>query len=141
MWSNGGRIRSPEVTKTQVAGRLALFHENWQKSTRDQWVLDGVTGYRIKFLSTRTQMSSPRVGVCSSEKQCLINEEISKMVFKGVIIKLTPKEANHGFYSSLFLVPKKDEGMRPVINFKSLSEYVVPQHFKMEGIHTLKDLL
>ena len=31
--------------------------------------------------------------------------------------------------------------MRPVINLKSLNEYVVPQHFKMEGIHTLKDLL
>ena len=39
------------------------------------------------------------------------------------------------------IVPKKDGGMRPVINLKSLNEYVVPQHFKMEGIHTLKDLL
>ncbi len=28
-----------------------------------------------------------------------------------------------------------------MINLKSLNEYVVPQHFKMEGIHTLQDLL
>ena len=46
-----------------------------------------------------------------------------------------------GFYSSLFLVPKKDGGTRPVVNLKCLNEYIVPHHFKMEGIHTLRDLL
>ena len=40
----------------------------------------------------------------------------------------------------MFLVPK-DGGMSRVINLKSLNEHVVPQHFKMEAIHMLKDLL
>ena len=31
--------------------------------------------------------------------------------------------------------------MRPVINLKKLNEWVKPQHFKMEGIGTLKELL
>ena len=31
--------------------------------------------------------------------------------------------------------------MRPVINLKELNTYVAPHHFKMEGLHTLKDLL
>ena len=31
--------------------------------------------------------------------------------------------------------------MRPVINLKKLNEWVVPQHFKMEGMGTLKELL
>ena len=136
-----GGIRSPEVTISQIAGRLALIRDNWEKVTQDQWVLDVVTGYRIEFLSPPTQMSSPRVGVCSSEEQRLINEEISKMLSKGAITELPLEEAHYGFYSSLFLVPKKDGGVRPVINLKSLNEYVVPQHFKMEGIHTLKDLV
>ncbi len=96
------------VTITQVAGRLTLFRDNWEKVTQDQWVLDTVTGYRIEFLSPPTQLSCPRVGVCSSEEQCLINEEISKMLSKGAITELPPEEAHHGFYSSLFLVPKKD---------------------------------
>ena len=43
------------------------------------------------------------------------------------------------FYSSLF--SKKNGGMRPVINLKFIIKYIVPQHFKMERIHTLKDLL
>ena len=73
--------------------------------------------------------------MCSSQEQSLIDEEITKMLSKGAIIKLLPEEVRKGFYSSL-LVPKKNEGMRPVMNLKSLNEYVVPQHLKMEGIHT-----
>ena len=46
-----------------------------------------------------------------------------------------------GFYSNVFLVPKKDGGQRPVINLKALNQFVATRHFKMEGIHTLKDLI
>ena len=45
-----------------------------------------------------------------------------------------------GFYFTLFLVPKNG-GQRLVINLKALNELVVAPHFKMEGIHTLKNLL
>ena len=45
------------------------------------------------------------------------------------------------FYSTLFLVPKKDGGMRLVINLKSLNQFVPQHYFKMEGMHTLRDLL
>ena len=50
-------------------------------------------------------------------------------------------EANRGFHLSPFLVPKKDGGMRPVMNLKCLNKFVGPQHFKMDRLHTLKDLL
>ena len=43
--------------------------------------------------------------------------------------------------STLFLVPKKNGGQRPVINFKCLNSFVVSPHFKMEGIHTFKSLV
>ena len=46
-----------------------------------------------------------------------------------------------GFYSQMFLVPKKDGRQRPVINLKRLNQSVKTEHFKMEGIHMLKDLL
>ena len=39
------------------------------------------------------------------------------------------------------MVPKKDGGQRPIINLKKLNSFVQTQHFKMEGIHMLKDLL
>ena len=46
-----------------------------------------------------------------------------------------------GFVSSIFLVDKKDGGRHPVINLKNLNSFVDFQHFKMEGIHMLRDLL
>ena len=45
------------------------------------------------------------------------------------------------FYLNLFLVPKKDGRQCQVINLKTLNNFVNKEHFKMEGIHTLKDLL
>ena len=44
-------------------------------------------------------------------------------------------------YSVLFLVPKKNGEMRPVINLKALNQLVDTPHFKMEGLPTLRDLL
>ena len=46
-----------------------------------------------------------------------------------------------GFLSQIFLVPKKDATHRPVINLKGLNHFVARHHFKMEGIHLIKDLL
>ena len=45
------------------------------------------------------------------------------------------------FLSSLFLVTKKDAGYRPVINLKKLNRYIPYEHFKMEGIFLLKQVL
>lgn len=49
-------------------------------------------------------------------------------------------ETAESFYSHLFLVTKKDSGQRPAINLKRLNQSVKTKHFKMEGIHMLKDL-
>ena len=43
-----------------------------------------------------------------------------------------------GFFSRLFLVPKKEGQMRPVL---PLNKLIYHKHFKMEGIHTVRDLL
>ncbi len=48
---------------------------------------------------------------------------------------------NEQFVSTLFAVPKKDGGTRPVINLKEVNQFLNYRHFKMEGIHLLRDLL
>ena len=47
--------------------------------------------------------------------------------------------ASDGFFSSIFVVPKKDGGWRPVINLKALNHSI--PHFKMESITLLKDII
>ena len=122
-----------------LAGRLRHFLRNWQVITQDQWVLEAVQSYRIPFCSTLHQSRPPRQIELSKEGNTLMMEEIFWMLEKGAITETSPK--GRVFLSTVFLVPKKDGGQRPVINLKKLNESVRTEHFKMEGIHVLKDLL
>lgn len=42
---------------------------------------------------------------------------------------------------SRFTVPKKDSGLRPIINLKPLNNFLVTLHFKIENIQNLRDML
>ena len=66
--------------------------------------------------------------------------EIEQMILKAAMSPIK-MGMDDGFVSSIFLVPKKDGGHRPIINLKSLNNFVPHHHFKMEGIYMLKDLL
>lgn len=72
-------------------------------------------------------------------KLTLIQEEIDSLLQKQAIIPVlkTPKE----FISTIFLVPKKSGGMRPIINLKPLNNFVETIHFKMETLQTALNLL
>ena len=122
-----------------LAGRLQYFKRNWEKITQDQWVLQAIQGYKVPFTQWPYQPHPPRALHHSTEEEGLMQEEIQSMLDKQAIEKAPPR--GRGFLSTLFLVPKKDGGQRPVINLKSLNKFVHTEHFKMEGIHVLRDLL
>ena len=75
----------------------------------------------------------------SPEDTAIMEEEIQSLLQKQAISQIPT--AIKGFYSNMFIVPKKDGGQRPVINLKQLNRYVKSEHFKMEGLHTVKALL
>ena len=88
------RVSPLEVEKVKiVAGRLALFRDNWSKVTRDSWVLDTVMEYGIEFLVNPSQHTRPRVGVLIPAEQHLLQQEIQKLLFKGKITEVAAKEA------------------------------------------------
>ena len=82
---------------------------------------------------------APRALGHSSEEEDLLQTEISSMLEKQVIEATTP--SGRGFLSTIFLVPKKDGGQRLVINLKPLNRFMRTEHFRIEGIHVLRDLL
>lgn len=69
----------------------------------------------------------------------MIADKVGELLQKGAVAKV--RDPQGGFHSTLFLVPKKDGRQRSVINLKALNCFIQPQHFKMEGIHTVKELM
>ena len=122
-----------------LAGRLQHFKSNWARITQDPWVLKAIQGYRVPFSGQPYQTYPPRALTHSQAEEALMQQEIGNMLEKHAIEETTP--SGHGFLSTIFLVPKKDGGQRPVINLKCLNKFVYTEHFKMEGIHILRDLL
>ena len=98
-------------------------------------------GYRLELTENPAQAFRPRGGVTSTHEQNLVQGEIEAMLQKGAITELPQTELTKGFFSTLFLVPKKDGGMRSVFNLKGLNEFIPHHHFKMEEIQTLNDIL
>ena len=113
----------------------------WKSITEDQWVLRTVQGFLIPFREEPRQMHLPQPCRYSEDQMNLLREEVTSLVRKGAVVTVDPSALEKGFYSTLFLVPKSDGRMRPVINLKSLNFWVRPQHFKMEGIHTLREIV
>ena len=92
------------------------------------------------FSQAPIQRQIPHPPHLSVQDQALLWEEVMKLKEKGAIQELPPSQET-GFYSNLFLVPKKDGSTRPVINLRALNQFVPTEHFKMEGIQMLRDLL
>ena len=137
----------PEVTPPIVAGMLGQFANNWKVLTSNLWVLKTVKGFRIPFTSLPSQTTQPAELVFPSEQAAQVREELQSLLGKGAVVPVI--YCHKGFYLNIFLVLnlniflvlKKNGQMRPIINLKWLNEWVITEHFKMEGISTLKDLL
>ena len=56
---------------------------------------------------------------------------VDALLMKGAIERVT-NVTSLGFYSWLFLVPKKTEDLRPVIDLSTLNRHMVVPHFKMD---------
>ena len=123
-----------------VARRLAHFIQNWSLITNDPWICQTITGYHIKLTQTPIQVVLLPLLPLSEEETLAMDNQIKSLQDKA-IHKAPVSDKELGFVSSLFMVPKKGGGQRAVINLKALNKFVEYSHFKMEGIHMLRDLL
>ena len=139
----GVRLMAQRIAKDhfRIAGRLSLFTPNWKVVTCDKWVQSTIQGYEINLSCQPHQPRPPVELKFSQEETGALTQEVQKMIEKQAVSQIPREQINKGFISQLFSVPKKDGGMRPIINLKSLNTFVETVHFKMEGIHMLKDTL
>ncbi|XP_065902073.1 uncharacterized protein [Dysidea avara] len=127
----------PRHTLTPVAGRAALFLENWACLTKDPWVLSTIRGYQIPLECLPEQHRSTIT--VSREQQSVLQEEVSKLREKGAVHPVQQSEAH--IISPIFVVPKSGGGWRLIIDLRYLNSHIVPPHFKMEGLYMLPSII
>ena len=115
----------------QVGGRLAHFAQNWQKVTNNKLVLSLVkTGYRIPFIERPPLSVDPIFFQQSLSPQ--LEEEVASLLQKGAMEEIHP--VSPGFYSRIYLVPKKNGNVRLIIDLSTLLEH---RHYIMYLITSL----
>ena len=122
-------------------GRLKHCLVNWQLICKDPWRLQAIEGYQLDFTSLPYQSRYPQGIIHTQAESNLIENEVQDLLTKQAIHPVSVGQRQDEFVSNLFLVPKKGGGQRPVINLKHLNQFVKYEHFKMENIHMLRDLL
>jgi hypothetical protein len=90
-------------------------------------------------LSTSTTALTPAYSYNRDQRQ-LLRQEIADLLFKRAI-EPVPASVSPGFYTRMFVIPKKNGGYRPVFNLKALNAYVHCPHFQMESIQQVIKLI
>lgn len=128
-----------------VGGRLQWFASEWHQISNSNFVNTTIAqGYRIPFVQTPPPTTTPHPIISFSKDQtCHLDQAIQDLLKKNAIEEVSPTQANQvpGFYSSMFVIPKKNGGIRPVFNLRKLNEYMDPPHFKMETIREVAHLI
>ncbi len=64
----------------------------------------------------------------------LLRAEISSLLAKQAVEIVPEEQMKCGLYSRYFLVPKKDRGMRPILDLRPLNKALVKRVFKMISV-------
>ena len=121
-----------------VGGRLAHFAQNWAEITEDKWVLSVVRkGYRILFV--KHPILSPDPVFFQQPLSQQLEEEVASLLSKGAVEEIIPECP--GYYSRIFIVPKKNGKLRLIIDLSVLNHFVYPQTFKMETQSKVKNAI
>ena len=132
-------VKHDSTAISACAGQLKFHHYNWSQITSDRWILNTISGCKIDFIARPVQSVKPKRTMFSNEEIQTVNQGIKELLQKGAI--QPTKRSNCRFVSNIFLIPKKSGGLRPVINLKDLNTFVRYEHFKMENIKLVKEII
>ncbi len=75
--------------------------------------------------------------VNSTSKASVLQQELSSLLQKGAIEEIPQSEIKQGFFSRYFLVPKRDGGLRPILDLRCLNLSLYKGKFKMLMMKTI----
>ena len=86
-------------------------------------------GYDFKVLPTPVSAAASFSGfhpttVKDPVQANILAEEVATLLQKGAITRVSTSVQQAGFYSIYFLVPKKDGGLRPILDLRRLNAHL-----------------
>ncbi len=75
--------------------------------------------------------------VNSASKASVLQQELSSLLQKGAIEEIPQSEVERGFFSRYFLVPKRDGGLRPILDLRRLNFSLYKGKLKMLTMKTI----
>mgnify|MGYP001412616885 CR=1 FL=1 len=119
--------------------RLQPFWQNWVTIGADNWVVGILRhGYRLPFDDALPPLTVDPPDLTYKPSHPLFQElrsQVSKLLEKRAI-EVVPGPTP-GYYSRLFLAPKKTGDWRPVIDLSHLNLFLRSPHFKMETANSI----
>ncbi|KAI2658583.1 Transposon Ty3-G Gag-Pol polyprotein [Labeo rohita] len=96
------------------------------------WVLRTVErGYRIQFGAPPPPFIGVSPTLVGPEQGLVMEQEVVSLLRKEAIEVVPPHDRESGFYSRYFIVPKKDGGLRPILDLRVLNRSVMKLKFRM----------
>ncbi len=69
--------------------------------------------------------------VNSANEASVLQQEVSSLLLKGAIEEVSSSNLYRGLFSQCFLVPKKDGGLRPILDLRRLNYSLYRGKFRM----------
>ncbi|XDV25826.1 hypothetical protein PO909_029676 [Leuciscus waleckii] len=112
---------------------LAIHADAWARLPGvSKWVLDIIKrGYSLQFRWLPRRYATRVETMVKTEVAHLLRAEILKLLSKGAIEPLSLAQSKGGLYSRYFLVPKKDGGLRPILDLRQLNRVLAKRQFRM----------
>ncbi len=119
---------------------LATRAEAWQAIPGvSEWVMGIIKrGYSLQFARRPPRFSGVVSTSVQGENARVLRSEVMTLLEKAAIEMVPPALSESGFYSRYFLFPKKNGGLRPILDLRHLNHALMRRLFRMI---TLKQIL
>ena len=122
------------------AANIQQYLRAWIDITNDKFIIDIVReGLKVDFMAYPPSSNEAVQCVFGPSEILIIDSEINKLLSKKVIMATTRQDGD--FLSSIFTRPKRDGSRRMILNLSKLNDYVNYNHFKMESLSNVTDII
>ena len=135
----GSEENLKDTTKTFHGGKIAQHIQEWQTLISDKFIIQMVRGDTAELengIPIKHNAKNPSFSPGKEvETQVILEEMLDKQ------IKWETTHESTEFVSPIFLAKKSDGGPRLILNLKELNEFVKYEHFKMDGVKTIINMV